>query len=166
MEVHRLLFFIKRVDEICVYVTEIPYHKRAMVSVGYAWLQVAVNREAVKIRKIFKDTVGFCYYSNDTNLKVAESVKEECGTERLVWYNYAALDPDTTKRYRVEIVARPSTFLKNRITVVHWYFRPNHTRGDEITLHALPITFKVEETEALPDDWIAFDFEYCHQVAQ
>ena len=48
---------------------------------------------------------------------------------------------------------------------IHWYFRPNGTTADELSLHPVPITFKVEETEALADDWMTFDFEYCHQVS-
>ena len=98
MEVHRLSFSVRRVTEICVCGAEIPYHKRAIDSVAFSWVSVAVNRESVKIRKIFNDTMGACYYSNSTNLQVEAGVEEECGTEKLIWQSFAALDPDTTKR--------------------------------------------------------------------
>lgn len=54
--------------------------------------------------------------------------------------------------------------LCGRVVQVQWFFKTRNGGGDEMFLHSIPISFKVEEEDSNEADWQAFDFEYCHQV--
>eukprot|EP00210_Caulerpa_lentillifera_P002350 g2255.t1 len=126
---------------------EIPYSKRPAEIIAAGWSENVINREAYKLKKIFKETSGWCYGVNTTNGESIEKSLKECGVDTLAWLSFPAIDMDSTKR----------------IMHVVWFFRTRNGGGDELNLHPLPISFKVDEEDTDEDNWDTFDFEYCHQ---
>lgn len=51
-----------------------------------------------------------------------------------------------------------------RVSHIHWFFLPRNGGGDEFELHGVPLTFKLDESSDVVDEWDVIDVEYCHQV--
>eukprot|EP00210_Caulerpa_lentillifera_P000478 g461.t1 len=126
---------------------EIPFSKRPSESVSTRWSNAVINREAYKLRRIFKETTGWCYGVNFTTTESTESSSKECGTGLIDWLAFPALDQNTSKR----------------IFQVVWFFRTRRGGGDEMLIHSIPISFKLDEADTDEQNWNTFDFEYCHQ---
>lgn len=126
---------------------EIPYYKRPAEVISSSWSAGLISRAAYKLRRIFKDTTGWCFGEDTTNSETLEQSRQECGRGLIEWLNYPALDRDTSKR----------------IMHVIWFFKTRHGGGDEMYFHPIPISFKVEEGDEDEENWRLFGFEYCHQ---
>jgi len=126
---------------------EIPFYKRPAEGVSSSWSAPLISQAAYKLRKIFKDTTGWCYGEDTTDFETLQQSQEECGRGLIDWLNYPALDKDTSRR----------------VMYIIWFFKTRRGGGDEMYFHSVPISFKVEEGDEDEDNWRLFEFEYCHQ---
>lgn len=126
---------------------EIPYYKRPADVISSTWSAGLISQAAYTLRKIFKDTTGWCFGEDTTDAETLEQSRDECGRGLIEWLNYPALDRDTSKR----------------IMHIIWFFKTRNGGGDEMYFHPIPISFKVEEGDVDEQNWRLFGFEYCHQ---
>ncbi|GMH38438.1 hypothetical protein BSKO_06322 [Bryopsis sp. KO-2023] len=126
---------------------EIPWAKRPTESISITWADIMVSRIAYKLREIFKDTIGYCYGYDDSTPEKLELTEAECGRDRVDWLQFPSLNRNASRR----------------VTNIHYFFKPLRTGGEEMDLHNIPLTYKLDETGFDQDAFGSFDFEYCHQ---
>lgn len=80
---------------------EIPFYKRPSLSVSANWLVPVLNREAYRLRQIFKETTGWCYGTDNTDNETRAASNEECGTDLIDWLHFPALDRNLSRRWEL-----------------------------------------------------------------